>query len=342
MSTPEDILKRIRHIELRTRRLVTASFAGQYQSVFKGQGMNFEEVRQYTPGDEIRAIDWNVTARTNVPHVKIFTEEREMTVMVALDVSTSGAYGSVELSKREVAAEVAAVLAFSAIHNNDKVGLLLFSDRVELYVPPKKGRQHALRLIREMLYFEPQGHSTDIAGALRHLNNMLTRRAVVFLISDFIETRAFGVGDAIQPIQSIQSMQSTLINSIESSASSASTKSQSPRAAGAEPYPAFAQALVPAARRHDLIALPITDPGEETLPDVGLVTFEDAETGEIVEIDTGRRAARAAFLGTAKERRKSLEKLFASRNVDVVPLSTDADPIPALHEFFRNRERRRA
>jgi uncharacterized protein (DUF58 family) len=165
---------------------VETSFAGQYQSVFKGRGMNFEEVRPYSPGDEIRAIDWNVTARTGEPYIKKFTEEREMTVMVVLDVSASGNFGSIQESKRELAAEVAAVLAFSAIHNNDKVGLLLFSDRVELFIPPKKGRLHILRLIREMLYFEPQGKGTDLASALEYMNKVVNRRAVVFLISDFL------------------------------------------------------------------------------------------------------------------------------------------------------------
>ena len=186
MNDTRDILRKIRRLELRTRRLVESSFAGQYQSVFKGRGMNFEEVRPYTPGDEIRALDWNVTARTGEPYIKKFTEEREMTVMIMLDVSASGNFGSVRESKRELAAEVSAILAFSAIHNNDKVGLLLFSDRVELFIPPKKGRLHILRLIREMLYFEPKGRGTDIAGALDYLNKVVTRRAFLFLISDFL------------------------------------------------------------------------------------------------------------------------------------------------------------
>lgn len=186
MNDPREILRKIRRLELRTRRLVESSFAGQYQSVFKGRGMNFEEVRPYTPGDEIRAIDWNVTARTGEPYIKKFTEEREMTVMILLDVSASGDFGSVSESKREMAAEVAAILAFSAIHNNDKVGLLLFSDRVELFIPPKKGRHHILRLIREMLYFSPQGRGTDLSGALEYLNRVITRRSLLFLISDFL------------------------------------------------------------------------------------------------------------------------------------------------------------
>jgi uncharacterized protein (DUF58 family) len=194
MNDPREILRKIRRLELRTRRLVESSFAGQYQSVFKGRGMNFEEVRPYSPGDEIRAIDWNVTARTGEPYIKKFTEEREMTVMIVLDVSASGDFGSVRESKREMAAEVASILAFSAIHNNDKVGLLLFSNRVELFIPPKKGRLHILRLIREMLFFSPKGRGTDLAGALEYMNKVNTRRAVVFVISDFL------AGDFSRPL----------------------------------------------------------------------------------------------------------------------------------------------
>ncbi len=186
MNDTREILRKIRRLELRTRRLVETSFAGQYQSVFKGRGMNFEEVRPYSPGDEIRAIDWNVTARTGEPYIKKFTEEREMTVMIVLDVSASGNFGSIQESKRELAAEVAAVLALSDIDNNDKVGLLLLSDRLELFNTPKKGRLHILRLIREMLYFEPQGKGTDLASALEYMNKVVSRRAVVFLISDFL------------------------------------------------------------------------------------------------------------------------------------------------------------
>src|SRR5580698_8764963 len=176
--TPREIFKKIRKIELRTRGRVQASFAGQYRSVFKGRGMNFEEVREYQPGDEVRAIDWNVTARMGHPYIKKFTEERELTVMLLVDVSASGNYGSVNLSKRELAAEVACLLAFSAIRNNDKVGLILFSDHVELFIPPKKGRLHTLRLIREILFYEPKGRGTNINSALDYLNRVVTHRSV--------------------------------------------------------------------------------------------------------------------------------------------------------------------
>jgi len=185
MRDAKRILSKIRRLELKTRALVETAFAGQYRSVFKGRGMNFEEVREYQPGDEVRTIDWNVTARLGHPYVKKFTEERELTVMLVVDVSASGRFGSVELSKRELAAEVASVLAFSAIGNNDKVGLLLFSDHVELFIPPKKGRLHTLRLIREILFFEPRGRGTAPELALRFLNRTVVRKAVVFLLCDF-------------------------------------------------------------------------------------------------------------------------------------------------------------
>ena len=183
--TPAEILKKIRTLEIKTRGLVETAFAGDYHSVFKGRGMNFEDVREYQPGDEIRAIDWNVTARLGTAYVKKFTEERELTVILVVDVSASGNFGSTAQSKRELAAEVACLLAFSAIRNNDKVGLILFTDRVELFIPPKKGRSHTLRLIREILFFKPQGRGTEPALALDYLNNIVTRRAVVFFISDF-------------------------------------------------------------------------------------------------------------------------------------------------------------
>src|SRR6186713_2245401 len=189
MEAARDILKKIQRLELKTRGLVAATFSGQYRSVFKGRGMNFEEVREYQPGDEVRSIDWNVTAKFGEvrgdAYVKKFTEERELTVMLIVDVSASGDFGSVHYSKRELAAEVASLLAFSAIRNNDKVGLILFSDHVELFIPPKKGRLHTLRLIREILYFEPKGRGTQPAVALDYLNQVVTRRSVVFLISDF-------------------------------------------------------------------------------------------------------------------------------------------------------------
>lgn len=293
MRDPKEILKKIRRIELRTRRLVDSSFAGAYHSVFKGRGMNFEEVREYTPGDDIRSIDWNVTARMNVPYVKKFTEEREMTVMLLVDVSASGTYGSVESSKRELAAEVASILAFSAIQNNDKVGLLLFSDEVELFIPPKKGRLHTLRLIREMLFFEPRRRGTSLSVALDYLNKVTARKAVVFVISDFISNE-------------------------------------------------FIKPLTVTGKRHDLVAMPVIDPGEEMLPDVGLLTLEDAETGRQIEVNTSNRGVAAAFAAIEDRRHEELEKIFRQRRIDVVPLRTDRDYLLPLRAFFEKRERRLA
>jgi uncharacterized protein (DUF58 family) len=290
---PKEILKKIRRIELRTRRLVNSIFAGQYHSVFKGRGMNFEEVREYAPGDEIRSIDWNVTARMNAPYIKKFTEERELCVMLLVDVSASGMFGSVDLSKRELAAEVASILAFSAINNNDKVGLILFTNEVELFIPPKKGRLHTLRLIREMLYLEPKGRGTDLAGALDYLNRVTNRRSVVFIISDFMS-------------------------------------------------PDFTKALTVTGKRHDLVAMPVTDPGEGNLPDVGIVTLEDAETGAQIDVNTSSRAVRRGLSELHEERNRSLERLLRSRRIDIVRLSTSEDYLIALRAFFEQRERRLA
>jgi uncharacterized protein (DUF58 family) len=295
MESARAILKKIRRLELKTRGLVAATFSGQYRSVFKGRGMNFEEVRQYAPGDEVRSIDWNVTAKFGEVHgdayVKKFTEERELTVMLIVDVSASGDFGSVHLSKRELAAEVACLFAFSAIRNSDKVGLILFSDHVELFIPPKKGRLHTLRLIREILYFEPRGRGTQPAVALDYLNQVVHRRSVVFLISDF-------------------------------------------------QAPDFSKALSVTSRRHDLIAIPIIDPREEELPDVGRLTLEDAETGEQIEVNTSDRAMRLAYLQAIEQRTAERLRDFRRKRIDAISLKTNEDYVPALRAFFRTRERR--
>ena len=288
---PPEILKKIRTLEIKTKGLVETAFAGDYHSVFKGRGMNFEEVREYQPGDEIRAIDWNVTARLGDAFVKKFTEERELTVMLIVDVSASGNFGSSTQSKRELAAEVACLLAFSAIRNNDKVGLLLFSDRVELFIPPKKGRSHTLRLIREILFFQPKGRGTDPALALDYLNKIVTRRAVVFFISDF-------------------------------------------------QAPDFSHTLAVSGRRHDFIAVHIQDEREEILPNIGLITLEDAETGEQIEINTGERATRKGFADLVEEERATLWRTLRRNNIDAISLRTGQDYLPALRSFFKQRERR--
>src|SRR5690242_17971272 len=240
---PREILKKIRQIEIRTNRIVTETLAGQYHSVFKGQGMNFDEVREYQPGDEVRSIDWNVTARMNHPFVKKFVEERELTLMLVVDVSGSGLFGSGSQSKRELAAEIASVLAFSAIRNNDKVGLILFSDEVEKFIPPRKGRKHVLRVIREVLFFEPQRRGTDLNGALEFLMRVTPHRAITVVISDFL----------------------------------GGSENSSKRAGKMRPPAAAAQSLAQASqsmlrhanRRHDVVAVHVIDPYELQLPALG-------------------------------------------------------------------------
>lgn len=211
----KEILKKVRQVEVRTSRLVNDTLAGSYHSVFKGRGMNFDEVREYVPGDEIRTIDWNVTARTGIPHIKKFTEERELTIMLMIDISGSGDFGSATHSKREIMAEIGSVLAFSAVRNNDKVGLVLFSDFVELYIPPKKGRSHILRLIREILFFQPQGRKTDLVVPLDFINGVAKRKCVSFLISDFCLPGDFEEGLArLQPKLQVSNRRHDLISMI--------------------------------------------------------------------------------------------------------------------------------
>src|SRR5262244_2246728 len=296
-----EMLKKIRTLEIKTRGLVETAFAGDYHSVFKGRGMNFEDVREYQPGDEIRAIDWNVTARMGNAFVKKFTEERELTVMLVVDVSASGNFGSTTQSKRELAAEVACLLAFSAIRNNDKVGLLLFTDRVELFVPPRKGRRHVLRIVRDVLGFEPVARRTNLAHALTFANEVSDRRGIVFLLSDF----------------------QTSNRSIDGIAE-------------------LRLALRQVNRRHDLVALPIEDPRERILPELGIIAIEDAETGEMIEIDTANPAVREGFREIAQQRAKQLQKIFNSEAIDSLRLSTDRPYVADLMAFFKNRTRKRS
>ena len=289
----------MRQLEIRTRRLVNDSLAGQYHSVFKGRGMDFDEVREYIPGDEVRTIDWNVTARTGHPFVKKFTEERELTILLLVDVSASGNFGSAPQSKRELAAEMASVLAFSAIHNSDKVGLILYSDRVEEYIPPKKGRRHVLRLVREILFHQPLGRGTDTVKALDFANHILHRRAIAFLISDFQSSEEPGL--ALENLR---------------------------------------RAMRQTNRRHDLVALHIQDAREKTLPDVGVIAIEDAETDEVVELDTADPEIRSGFAKEVNERTQRLVRGFRAEAVDTLELDTAVPYLPALQRFFKNRERR--
>jgi uncharacterized protein (DUF58 family) len=290
-----ELIEKIRRIEITARRLVTDSFAGDYHSVFKGQGMEFDEVRPYSPGDDVRRIDWNVTARMASPYVRKYQEERELTVMLAVDASGSSDFGTVGRFKRELAAELAAVLSFAATSNNDRVGLLFFTDRIELLIPPRKGRRHVLRMVRDLLAFVPQGRDTAIDLALDTLNLVLKRRSIIFLLSDFMADLG-----------------------------------------------SFRQPLAATNRRHDLIALDLHDPLERSIPDVGLVALEDAETGELEWIDTSDSAWREAFDARVADAEQQKLRMFSGYGIDRIRVTTDGDYVPSLNEFFARRARRRA
>ena len=289
----KDLIKRIRRIQIRTSHIVSDALAGQYHSAFKGRGMEFEEVRPYQVGDEIRSIDWNVSARVGEPHVKVFREERELTVMLAVDLSGSQAFGTNGQLKRELIAEIAATLAFSAIRNNDKVGLICFTDRVEKYLPPRKGPRHVLRIVRELLALTPEGKGTGVGPAIDELNRVLRKKAVVFLLSDFLDED-------------------------------------------------YERTLRVARRRHDLIPICIRDRREVELPNIGLVEFTDAETGERMMVDTGRRRVRDRFADAARTRRADLTQMFRRMRIDPVDVETGKSFVEPLTAYFRRRESRRS
>jgi len=288
---PKEVLRKIRRIEITTSRLVTDFLSGQYESVFKGRGIEFDEVREYQPGDEIRTIDWNVTARMGHPFVKKFVEERQLTVMILLDASRSSSFGTTKRFKKELAAEVSAVLAFAAIQNNDRIGLIVFTDRIEKFVPPRKGLHHVLRVVREALYFNPKGKGTDIGGALRYLDSVISRRAVTFVISDFFAKD-------------------------------------------------FKKPLSIANKKHDVVAITITDPRETELPNAGIVELVDAETGRPYTIDTSSEKVRARYAKNAAEIYSSRGKLFGSVGVDHIDISTGKSYIEEFIKFFRMRKKR--
>jgi uncharacterized protein (DUF58 family) len=300
-----ELIRKIRKIEIYTSRLVNDQLAGQYHSVFKGRGMAFAEVRQYQPGDDIRLIDWNVTARMNDVFVKLFTEEREMTVMLLVDMSASNLFGSQEHKKRELAAEVAAIFAFSAIKNNDRVGLIIFTDQVEKFVPPKKGKKHVLRVITEILSYQPASRRTDLAVGLEFLGRVTKRRCVAFLLSDFIEP---------QPPAELLKERPTGSARLE-------------------------HAFKVMSGKHDLIPVTITDPLERELPPLGLLNVVDFETGEQIAFDTSGPEARVynTFMRRSREARNAL---FRRLKMDFMELSTDEPYVAKLVDFFRTRQKR--
>ena len=285
--TSEELLKRVRKIEIKTRKLSRNIFAGEYHSQFKGRGMAFSEVREYQPGDDVRSIDWNVTARLNKPYIKVFEEERELTVMLLVDVSGSRHFGTLSQMKRDMMAEVAATLAFSTIANNDKVGVIFFSDKIEKFIPAKKGKTHVLHIIRELLSFEPSSTGTDIAQALQYFANAQKRHCTAFLISDFI-----GAGNMYQP-------------------------------------------LMIASNRHEVNAIQIYDRREAELPNIGLVKFHDAETGNDLWVDTAIASVRNNYAQAWRDNQNEMQQLFTRTGVDHVSVRTDEDYVKALMHLFK-------
>jgi uncharacterized protein (DUF58 family) len=290
---PKELIKKVRRIQIRTRHTVNDLFAGHYHSTFKGRGMEFDEVREYIPGDDIRSIDWNVTARTGQPHIKKFTEERELTVMLLVDISASQQFGSQQQLKRDLAAEIAAVLAFSAIRNNDRIGLILFTSEVEKVIPPQKGTRHVLRIIRELLAFQPIHPGSCAQPALDYLNHICPRRATTFLLSDF------HFDDQPEPL------------------------------------------LKTTARRHDLVSILLNDRRETTLTPAGLITWQDAETGEQTLIDTSSPTVRNALLLQQTQRLEQLTQFHRRHSIDLIPLHTDEPYEKAFRAFFNQRAQRR-
>ena len=299
-----DMLKKVRQIEIRTNRNVSDALAGAYHSVFKGRGIDFEESREYAFGDEIRTIDWNVTARVGKAHVKKFREGRGLSLMIAVDLSASGNFGSGDISKRELAAELASTLAFSAARNNDKVGLAIFTDGMELIIPPHKGRRHILRLIREILFFEPKRRGTNIAGALDEINRMLKRKAIVVLISDFLQGPDGKLPDYRKDSQIFKALDITN-------------------------------------RRHDLVCFELIDPRELELPEgLGVITLEDSETGEVVEVNTSSRAVIDEYARINAERVKNFKAALARCKIDLLEARTDKPFLATLRNFFKRRSRK--
>lgn len=291
METTE-LLKKVRKIEIKTRGLSQHIFSGEYHSVFKGRGMSFSEVREYQFGDDIRSIDWNVTARFNHPYIKIFEEERELTVMLLVDVSQSSFFGTVKQMKNEMITEICAVLSFSAINNNDKVGIIFFSDKIEKFIPPKKGKPHILRIIRELLDFHPFGTGTNLEGALQYLTNVMKKKSIVFLLSDFMGKN-------------------------------------------------YENALRIASKKHDVIGLHIVDKRETELPNVGLVRVFDAETNQVLWLDTGKKSVRDTYNKFYRDNYQYFITTFLKSGADTISIETDENYVNALINFFRKRGKRR-
>lgn len=295
MATDNDILKKVRKIEIKTRGLSNQMFAGKYHSAFKGRGMSFSEVREYRVGDDVRDIDWNVTARAGHPYIKTYEEERELNMMLLVDVSGSRIFGSGDNLKKNIMTEIAAILAFSASSNNDKIGCIFFSDKIEKYIPPKKGRQHILLIIRELLEFTPQSKKTNIGVALEFLTNILKKRSTAFIISDFMDV----------------DMQLKKSN--------------------------FEDPLKIASKKHDIVGIKVFDKRDHEIPDVGIIEFHDAESGENIWIDSSSAKVRNDYANYAKESNFLIDNTLMRYRIDNVAVSTSDDYVKALIKLFKQR-----
>ncbi len=289
MKTSE-LIKKVHKIEIKTKGLSNHIFAGEYNTAFKGKGMAFSEVREYQPGDDIRLIDWNVTARFNSPYVKVFEEEREMTVILLIDVSNSENFGTQKQTKKDLSTEISAVLSFSAIHNNDKIGVVFFSDKIEKFIPPKKGKKHILRIIRELITFKPESIGTKIGKALEYFNNVIKKRAICFIISDFIDD-------------------------------------------------SFEVPLKIANKKHDVVAIKISDLREKELPNIGLVKIKDSESKQFTWIDTSDKATRDKYKHENYKYENEIINQLKNSGVDTINISTNEDYIKPLMNFFKRREK---
>lgn len=291
MELSPELLKKVKLLEIQTRKLVNSLFAGEYHSAFKGQGMTFSDFREYVPGDDVRNISWALTARADKPYIKKYDEERELTLMIAVDVSGSGEFGSKYYLKKDVIAQLAALLSFSAVKNNDRIGLLLFSDTVEHFVPPKKGRGHVHRILRDILFFEPRSRKTKIADALDHLRAVLNKKTNIFIFSDFIDT-------------------------------------------------GYERALRFLGRKHDTVAVVVEDQFEEELPSMGLIEMEDAETGEIMAVDTSNPLFKKHYKEKNIERKRMRDQELRKSGVDKIEIKTTNDFVNPLISYFKMRTHR--
>ena len=285
----KDLIKKVRKIEIKTRRLSDHIFSGEYHTSFKGRGMTFSEVRQYQFGDDIRAIDWNVTARYNEPYVKVFEEERELTMILMVDISGSESFGTKNQPKSEIVTEIAATMAFSATQNNDKIGLILFTDQIELYIPPKKGKSHVLRIIRELIEFQPKSKKTDLSQALKFLSSTQKKKAIVFVISDFM------VDDD------------------------------------------YEKTLKIAGKKHDITGVRVYDIREAKMPNIGMIEMEDAETGEVLVVNTGSKKARLSYEKQYQDKVNYFKDIFSKCGSGTVNTRVDESYVTKLLGYFKSR-----